>query len=95
VEVAEQLDSVTIERLRRQGELLLKVYEAEFSIDPTSGGTESSRSNLIALQHTVKQVYGDVFEPDVNTGNTQNAEQFPARAAFPHRRCAMEIAHDH
>jgi hypothetical protein len=59
MQVAEQLDSVTIERLRRQGELLLKMYEAEFSIDPTSGGTESSRRNLIDLQHTVKQVYGE------------------------------------
>jgi hypothetical protein len=49
MQVAKQLDLVTIERLRREGELLLKMYEAEFSIDPTSVATESSRSNLIAL----------------------------------------------
>jgi hypothetical protein len=63
MQVAEQLDSITIERLRRQGELLLKMYAAEFSIDPTSIAAESSRSNLIAMQHTVKQVYGNAVMP--------------------------------
>jgi hypothetical protein len=32
----------------------------------------------------------DVFEADVNARNTQNAEQFSAGAAFPHRWFAME-----
>ena len=56
--VAEQLDSVTIERLRKQGELLLRIYRAEFAQDPASRATESSRSHLIAVQHTIEQLYG-------------------------------------
>jgi len=56
--VAEQLDSVTIERLRKQGELLLRIYRAEFAQDPASRATESSRSHLIAVQHTIQQLYG-------------------------------------
>jgi hypothetical protein len=57
--VAEQLDSVTNERLRKQREFLLRNYWAELAKDPTSRATESSRSHLIAVQHTVQQVYGD------------------------------------
>jgi hypothetical protein len=57
----EQLDSVTIERLRKQGEFLLRIYRAEFAKDPISRATESSRSNVIAVQHTVKQMYGEAI----------------------------------
>jgi hypothetical protein len=57
--VAEQLDSLTIERLRKQGEFLLRIYQAEFAQDPASIATESSRSNVIAMQHTVRQMYGE------------------------------------
>jgi len=46
-----------IERLEEQSGLLLRTYEAEFAKDPTSHATESSRSNLIALQHTISQIY--------------------------------------
>ena len=63
--VAEQLDSVTIERLRKQGEFLLRIYRAEFAKGPTSRATESSRSNVIAMQHTVRQMYGEVIAQDV------------------------------
>lgn len=59
MQVAEQLDSVTIERLRKQGELLLEIYQIEIARDPTSRATEASRSNVIALQHTVRQMYGE------------------------------------
>jgi hypothetical protein len=59
MQVAEQLDSVTIERLRKQGEFLLKTYQAEIAKDPSSHATEASRSNVIALQHTVRQMYGE------------------------------------
>jgi hypothetical protein len=55
----EELDSPTIERLEKQGELLLRIYQAELAKDPSSQATESSRSNVIALRHTVKQMYGD------------------------------------
>ena len=37
----------------------------------------------------------DVFESDINTGDTQNAKQFAAAAALPHRRLTVEIAHNH
>jgi hypothetical protein len=55
----EELDSGTIERLGKQGKLLLKIYQAELAKDPRSQATESSRSNVIALRHTVQQIYGD------------------------------------
>jgi hypothetical protein len=49
----------TIERVRKQSALLLRLYRAELANDPTSRGTESSRSNLMALRHTIAQMYGD------------------------------------
>ena len=47
-----------MERLTKQGEFLARTYQAELSQDPSSLATETSRSNLIALQHTAKQMYG-------------------------------------
>jgi hypothetical protein len=55
-----QLHLGTIERVRKQSALLLRLYRAELASDPTSRATESSRSNLMALPHTVAQMYGDV-----------------------------------
>jgi len=49
----------TIERVRKQTALLLKQYQAEFASDPTSRATQTSRSNLMALHHTIAQMYGD------------------------------------
>lgn len=51
-------DVATLDRLDEQSELLLRIYQAEFAKNPTSHATESSRSNLIALLHTIHQVYG-------------------------------------
>jgi hypothetical protein len=66
--VAEQLD---IERLRKQSEFMLRVYQAEFDRDPTSRATASARSNVIATQHTVRQIYGDAIARDTaNLGVT-------------------------
>ena len=56
----EQLHLGTIERVRKQSALLLRLYQAELTSDPTSRATESSRSNLMALRHTIAQIYGDV-----------------------------------
>jgi hypothetical protein len=56
----EQLYLGTVERARKQSALLLRLYEAEFAADPTSYATESSRSNLMALRHTIAQMYGDI-----------------------------------
>ncbi len=55
----EQLDLKTMERVSKQSALLLRLYEAELASDPTSHATASSRSNLIALRHTIAQLYGD------------------------------------
>jgi hypothetical protein len=60
-----QLDSRTIERLKEQGGFLLRMYQAEFSKDPTSRATKSSRSNVIALRHTLKQMYGETVASEV------------------------------
>ena len=56
----EQFRLRTIERVRKQSALLLRLYQAELASDPASRATESSRSNLMALHHTIAQMYGDV-----------------------------------
>jgi hypothetical protein len=61
----EGLNSGAIERLKEQHELLLRIYHADLAKDPTSRETASSRSNLIALRHTMKQLYGEVLASDV------------------------------
>jgi len=45
--------------MRKQSALLLRLYQAELASDPTSPAAESSRSNLMALHHTIAQMYGD------------------------------------
>jgi hypothetical protein len=52
-----------MERVGKQSGLLLRLYQAELARDPTSRATESSRSNLIALRHTIKQMYGNAEPP--------------------------------
>jgi hypothetical protein len=61
----ERNDAGTLKHLVKQGGFLLKLHLAEFAKDPTSRSTESSRSNLMAVRHTVKQVYGSAVEIDV------------------------------
>jgi len=53
-----QIDAETVERLDQQSELLLRMYQLELAKDPSSRATESSRSNLIALRHSIDQIYG-------------------------------------
>jgi hypothetical protein len=60
-----KLDSGTIERLSKQSGFLLSAYQAELAKDPTSRATESSRSNLIGLRHTIGQIYGNAVARDV------------------------------
>jgi hypothetical protein len=62
VQLKEQLDSETIERLGKQSRLLLRMYQAELAKDPTSCAAESARSNMIALRHTIEQIYGEAAE---------------------------------
>ena len=61
----EDLDSETIERLGKQGGFLLTTYHGERAKDPASRATESSRSNVIALWHTTKQIYGKAVARDL------------------------------
>ncbi len=61
----EEVDSRTVERLKEQDEFLLRMYQAEFAKDPSSRATKSSRSNLMALRHTMKQMYGEAVASDV------------------------------
>jgi hypothetical protein len=63
--VVEQLDSVTIDRLRKQARFLQGIHQAEIDKDPSSHATESSRSNVIAMQHTVRQMFGEAVARDV------------------------------
>jgi hypothetical protein len=51
--------------LEEQSELLLRMYQAEFAKDPTSLAIESSRSNMIALRHSINQIYGAAAGLDV------------------------------
>ncbi len=53
------LDAATKERLEEQSGLLLRIYEVEFAKDPASRATRNSRSNLIALRHSINQIYGE------------------------------------
>jgi hypothetical protein len=61
----EELDSGSIKRLKRQFRFLVGIHQAELAKDPTSHATESSRSNFMAVQHTVKQMYGEAVARDV------------------------------
>jgi hypothetical protein len=60
-----RFDAETIERLEEQSGLLVKMYDAEFAKDPTSSATESSRSNMIALRHSIHQIYGQAAAVEV------------------------------
>ena len=51
-----ELGLTTIERLRKQEKLLEKIYRANYEVNPHSHATKTSRSNLIALQHTTRQL---------------------------------------
>jgi hypothetical protein len=65
MQLVQEFDAGSIERLTKQGEFLVRTYQAEFSHDPTSQATESARSNLIALQHTAKQMYEKAVAQDM------------------------------
>jgi len=60
-----KIDAETIERLDEQSELLQRTYQLELAKDPSSRATESSRSNMIALRHSIDQIYGETASLDV------------------------------
>jgi hypothetical protein len=63
--LVEEPGSETIKRLESQVRFLLRIHQAELAKDPTSHTTDSSRSNLMAVQHTVRQIYGEAVARDV------------------------------
>lgn len=66
-----QLELGTRERVGKQTGLLLRLYQTELASDPTSRATESSRSNLIALRHTIDQMFGNAE----HLGGLQKADE--------------------
>jgi hypothetical protein len=67
MQLLEELDSITINRLGKQGRFLLRIHQADLAEDPASHATKSSRSNLMAVQHTVREMYGEGVAQDVAT----------------------------
>ena len=59
MKLEEQLDSGTLERLEKQSRLLQRMYQADLAKSPTSHAAGSSRSNMIALRHTIELMYGE------------------------------------
>jgi hypothetical protein len=57
----------TIERLEKQSRLLLRTYQAEVARDPSSPATKSSRSNMIAMRHSINQIYGAAATLEVSS----------------------------
>ena len=41
------------------------MYHLELAKDPSSRATESSRSNMIALRHSIDQIYGEAVSRDL------------------------------
>jgi hypothetical protein len=82
MDYVEELDSGTIERLGKQGGFLLSTYQAELAKDPASRATESSRSNVIALWHTIRQIYGKAVARDVVSLVYTNTKLLPATVCF-------------
>ena len=74
----EKLDSGTKGRLAAQSGLLLSTYQAELAKDPGSRATASSRSNVIGLWHTIRQIYGKAVARDVANLAYVNTKPLPA-----------------
>lgn len=65
MQIEAHFDIETIERLRKQSKLLLRMYQAEFAKDPASPATERLRSNMIAVQDSISQIYGPAVALEV------------------------------
>jgi hypothetical protein len=60
MQLAQEIGPETVERLEKQVRFLIRIYDADLAKDAASHATESSRSNLMAVQHTLRQTYGPV-----------------------------------
>jgi hypothetical protein len=65
MQLTQEVGPETIERVGKQIRFLFRIHQADLAKDATSHATESSRSNLMALQDTVKMVYGEAVARDV------------------------------
>jgi hypothetical protein len=54
-----------IEHLRKQAELLARIYWANDAADLDSQATTTSRSNRIAVRRRASQMYGNAVSQDV------------------------------
>jgi hypothetical protein len=73
-----KIDAETSERWTKQSGLLLRTYQLELAKDPSSRATKSSRSNMIALRHSIDQIYGEAASLDVlfQLTTEQETEQY-------------------
>jgi len=70
VQLEEQLDSGTLDRLEKQSRLLQRIYQADLNKSPTSRAAGSSRSSMIALRHTIELMYGETaLKPETRDGH--------------------------
>jgi hypothetical protein len=74
----EERNAETIERLGKQSGFLLSTYQAEMAKDPASRATESARSNMIALWHTIRQIYGKAVARGVANLVYENTKRYSA-----------------
>ncbi len=51
-----------MQRMEDQNTFLLRLYQTELARDPASLATASARSNLMALHHTITEIYGDAID---------------------------------
>jgi hypothetical protein len=65
MQIEAQLDTATMKRLKNQGRMLLRIYRRELEMDPASAATERSRSNVMALQDSIRLVYGQAVALEV------------------------------
>jgi hypothetical protein len=65
MQLVKEPNSESIKHLSQQSRFLLRIHQAELAKDRASPATESSRSHLLAAQHTVGQVYGEAVARDV------------------------------
>jgi hypothetical protein len=76
MQVVEELDSKSLTRFGKQHRLLLEIHQKNLASNPTSRATMSSRSNLIAVQHTVSEMYGEAVLRNVDHLVILNAPAF-------------------
>jgi hypothetical protein len=71
VRLEAQLDSGTLERLEKQSRLLQRIYQADLAKSPTSRAAGASRSNMIALRHTIELMYEETaLKPESRDGHS-------------------------